>query len=95
MSEAAARHKIDQLLENAGWRFFDDDNGPANIRLEAHVALKRDDLDSLGDDFERSGRGFVDFMLIDDRGFPFPRQAAPSRCGGSARNLARDIGEGL
>ena len=70
MSEAAARHKIDQLLENAGWRFFDDDNGRANIRLEAHVALKRDDLDSLGDNFERSGRGFVDFLLIDDRGFP-------------------------
>ena len=70
MSEAAARHKIDQLLENAGWRFFGDDNGPANIRLEAHVALKHDDLDSLGDDFERSGRGFVDFLLIDDRGFP-------------------------
>ena len=70
MSEAAARRKIDQLLENAGWRFFDDDNGPANIRLEAHVALKRDDLDSLGDDFERSSRGFVDFLLIDDRGFP-------------------------
>ena len=38
MSEAAARHKIDQLLENAGWRFFNDDNGRANIRLEAHVA---------------------------------------------------------
>ena len=70
MSEAAARHKIDQLLESAGWRFFDDDNGRANIRLEAHVALKRDDLDSLGDNFERSGRGFVDFLLLDDRGFP-------------------------
>ena len=70
MSEAAARRKIDLLLENAGWRFFDDDNGPANIRLEAHVALNRDDLDSLGDDFERAGRGFVDFLLTDDRGFP-------------------------
>ena len=70
MNEATARHKIDLLLENAGWRFFDDDHGPANIRLEAHVAIKRDDLDSLGDDFERSGRGFVDFLLLDDRGFP-------------------------
>ena len=70
MNEATARHKIDQLLANAGWRFFDDDHGPANIRLEAHVALKRDALDSLGDNFERSGRGFVDFLLIDDRGFP-------------------------
>ena len=70
MNEATARRKSDQLLANAGWRFFDDDHGPANIRLEAHVALKRDDLDSLGDDFERSGRGFVDFMLLDDRRRP-------------------------
>ena len=70
MSEAAARRKIDQLLANAGWRFFADDTGSANIRLEAHVALKRDDLDSLGDNFERSSRGFVDFLILDDRGFP-------------------------
>ena len=59
MNEATARRKIDQLLENAGWRFFDDGNGAANIRLEAHVALQRDDF-----------RGFVDFLLLDDRGFP-------------------------
>ncbi len=45
MNEATARRKIDRLLENAGWRFFDDDAGRANIRLEAQVALKRDDLD--------------------------------------------------
>ena len=71
MNEATARRKIDRLLENAGWRFFDSDDGRANIRLEAQVALQRDDLDRLGDDFERSGRGFVDFLLLDDRGFPF------------------------
>ena len=59
MNEATARRKIDQLLENAGWRFFADGNGAANIRLEAHVALQRDDF-----------RGFVDFLLLDDRGFP-------------------------
>ena len=70
MNEATARLKINQWLENAGWRFFDDDDGRANIRLEAHVPLKRDDLERLGDDFERSGRGFVDFLLLDDRGFP-------------------------
>ena len=29
------------------------------------------------------------------RGVLHPRQVAPSRCGGSSRNLARDIGEGL
>ena len=32
--EAKARIKINKLLEEAGWRFFDDENGPANILLE-------------------------------------------------------------
>ena len=32
--EAPARIKINKLLEGAGWRFFDDENGPANIELE-------------------------------------------------------------
>ena len=29
--EALARIKINKLLEEAGWRFFDDGNGPANV----------------------------------------------------------------
>jgi len=32
--EAKARIKINELLKNAGWRFFDDKNGKANIVLE-------------------------------------------------------------
>lgn len=32
MKEAAARIKINKLLENAGWRFLADASGPANIR---------------------------------------------------------------
>ena len=31
--EAKARIKINILLQNAGWRFFDDENGKANIVL--------------------------------------------------------------
>jgi len=68
--EATARIKINRLLEAAGWRFFADGNGPANIRLEPSVAIKPADLDSLGVDFEKAGRGFVDFLLLDARGFP-------------------------
>ena len=37
VKEAKARIKINKLLEAAGWRFFDDENGPANIQLEANV----------------------------------------------------------
>jgi type I restriction enzyme R subunit len=32
--EAKARIKINKLLEKVGWRFFDTNDGPANIQLE-------------------------------------------------------------
>ncbi len=68
--EAAARIKINRLLDQAGWRFFDDERGPANIQLEPKVTLRAQELDALGADFEKTGRGFVDFLLLDRRGFP-------------------------
>jgi type I restriction enzyme, R subunit len=70
MKEATARIKINKLLEAAGWRFFADASGPANIRLEPSVTIKSIDLEALGDNFEKSGRGFVDFLLLDAKGFP-------------------------
>ena len=70
MNEATARIKINRLLEAAGWRFFAENGKPANIRLEASAALKPADLDALGNDFEKSGNGFIDFLLLDERGFP-------------------------
>ena len=75
--EALARIKINRLLEESGWRFFDDAAGRANICLEPHVTIEQADLDALGDNFEseaggkgRRGKGFIDFLLLDDRGFP-------------------------
>ena len=38
-NEAHARIKINQLLEEAGWRFFDNNEGAANILLENHVKI--------------------------------------------------------
>ena len=69
--EATARIKINKLLEAAGWRFFQDGNAPANIRLEPSVTIKSTDLDALGDNFEKTEKGFVDFLLLDAKGFPF------------------------
>ena len=66
--EAAARIKINKLLESAGWRFFAEGDIPANICLEPKISIKHSDLDAMGNDFER--RGFVDFLLLDSRGFP-------------------------
>lgn len=61
MNEAAARIKINKLLEAVGWRFFSDSNGPANIQLEPSVAITKHALDDLGENFEKAAIGFVDF----------------------------------
>ncbi|HAR99442.1 MAG TPA: restriction endonuclease subunit R [Syntrophus sp. (in: bacteria)] len=68
--EATARIKINRLLHAAGWRFFPEGQSPANIRLEMTVAIKSTDLDEFGENFEKTKRGFVDFLLLDGRGFP-------------------------
>ena len=39
--EAKARIRTSGLLQRSGWRFFDDQDGPANVTLEAHVRLKK------------------------------------------------------
>jgi len=68
--EAAARIKINKLLEAAGWRFFSEDGKLVNICLEPSVTIKSSDLDALGNDFEKTSKGFIDFLLLDSKGFP-------------------------
>lgn len=68
--EATARIKINKLLEAAGWRFFPEGGHPANVRLEPGVTLNKSDLDALGENFEKAKKGFVDFLLLDAKGFP-------------------------
>jgi hypothetical protein len=68
--EAQARIKINKLLEKAGWRFFDDEKGSANIRLELNVKIKEMDINKFGADFETTKNGFVDFLLLDNTGKP-------------------------
>ena len=69
--EAKARIKINKLLEEAGWRFFDSEEGPANIQLEANVKLTKKQVDDCGENFEKVKNGFVDFLLLDENGKPF------------------------
>ena len=69
--EATARIKINKLLEAAGWRFFAEGNSPANIQLEPKVALTKQALDALGENFEKVSNGFIDFLLLNEKGFPF------------------------
>jgi len=63
--EAQARIKINNLLQSSSWRFFDDENGKANIVLESNVRLEE-----TGENFEKVSKGFVDYLLLDDKGFP-------------------------
>ncbi len=68
--EARARIKINKLLEEAGWRFFDGEQGRANIVLEPNVKITSAQIDDLGQDFEKASRGFVDFLLLNEQGYP-------------------------
>jgi len=68
--EAQARIKINKLLEESGWRFFDDDKGKANIVLEPNVKLTKSCVDDLGENFETAKNGFIDFLLLDEKSFP-------------------------
>lgn len=70
LNEATARIKINKLLEAAGWRFFGDGNKPGNVSLELNVPLRRTDVDTLGEDFEKTTKGFIDFLLLDSTGSP-------------------------
>ena len=70
MNEATARIRINSLLEKAGWRFFPDGDRPANVSLEQGVTISQSDIDDLGDDFEKTEKGFADFLLLDSRGYP-------------------------
>ena len=68
--EAKARIKINQLLIDAGWRFFDNEKGKSNIQLEPNVKLTKEAIDDLGDNFEKSKNGFVDYLLLDEKSNP-------------------------
>ena len=68
--EAKARIKINKLLEDAGWRFFDSDQGQANIALEPNVKITQTKIEALGEDFGQATQGYIDFLLLDAKGFP-------------------------
>ncbi len=64
-NEAHARIRINQLLTEAGWRFFDTGEGRANILLENHVKITQQEIDAWGNDYEKTKNGALDFLLVD------------------------------
>jgi type I restriction enzyme R subunit len=68
--EAKARIKINKLLEDAGWRLLDNDSGKANVFFENNVKITQNSINELGENFEKTKNGFIDFLLLDEKGFP-------------------------
>ena len=69
-NEAHARIRINQLLKEAGWRFFADEAGPANILLENRVKITQLEINAWGEDYEYTKDGALDFLLTDNHGKP-------------------------
>lgn len=59
--EAEARIKINKLLEKAGWRLCDDENGKKNVDLEHSTRVQKSDKET---------SGAIDYLLLDDKNFP-------------------------
>jgi hypothetical protein len=69
--EAQARIRINRLLEQAGWRFFPDKNGPDNIICESRISRAAYSPGTdFGDDFEKVIHGFVDYLLLNSERKP-------------------------
>ena len=68
--EAKARIKINGLLQQSGWRFFDSAEGNANISLEHRTKKGKFANDSLGIDLENAPDGFIDYLLLNEQNRP-------------------------
>ena len=69
--EASARLKINKLLEESGWRLYDADGVRANVDVETRLSPGEDvNVHQLGEDFENTKGGFIDYLLLDDNQKP-------------------------
>ena len=89
--EASARIKINKLLEESGWIFFENNGKKSNIQLEPGV-----NMEQMGKDFEHTKKGFIDYLLLDSKGFPLCVLEAKKESIHplSAKEQARDYAKG-
>jgi len=71
LKEAKARIKINRMLQEAGWRLEDNREGKANVVFESLVKITQKAHNELGEDFENTKNGFIDYLLLDEKGYPF------------------------
>lgn len=96
--EAAARLKINKLLEQSGWRLIDDENGRANVDVETRLNPgEKINISDAGEDFENIKSGFIDYLLLDDNQKPIAvleakrESIAPLSAKEQARNYANGM----
>lgn len=96
--EAAARLKINKLLEESGWRLIDSEAGRANVDVETRLSPgEKIDLHEAGEDYENVKGGFIDYLLLDDNQKPVAVLEA-KRAGIrplSAKEQARNYANGM
>lgn len=91
--EAAARLKINKLLQESDWRLFDEEGGRANVDVETRLNPGQNiNTTEAGEDFENIKGGFIDYLLLDDNQKPIAvleakRESIPPL---SAKEQARD-----
>jgi type I restriction enzyme, R subunit len=68
--EAKARIKINKLLEEAGWSLLDDGSKKANVKFENNIKITEQAINDLGENFDKTQNGFIDFLLLDEKGYP-------------------------
>ncbi|HWT55469.1 MAG TPA: DEAD/DEAH box helicase family protein, partial [Candidatus Microsaccharimonas sp.] len=96
--EAAARLKINQLLQDSGWRLIDSDTGRANVDVETRLQPGSTvDMQEAGEDFENIKGGFIDYLLLDNNRKPLAvleakRESIPPL---SAKEQARNYANGM
>ena len=61
--EAKARIKINNLLQESGWRILDNHAGKANVVLENNVKITHTVSDDLGEDFEKTSNGYAEMGI--------------------------------
>ena len=94
--EAAARLKINRLLEDAGWRLVDNKDSRANVDVETRLGGDVDEH-NLGQDFDNVHAGFIDYLLLDDDQKPIAvleakrESIAPLSAKEQARNYANGM----
>lgn len=70
LKEAQSRIKINKLLEEAGWRLLDSPLGKANVIFESNTKITEKLINELGENFEKTKEGFIDFLLLNEKGHP-------------------------